>query len=61
MRGRCERTGKVPYGTEDAALRVIQKMWASPKPGKTLPCRAYQCEFCNRWHTTSQAKRGKPV
>lgn len=54
----CDRTGKVVYGTEAKAMKAVVRMWEARR-GSALPFRAYECEFCGFYHTTSKAKRGR--
>lgn len=52
LRPACPRTGKRAYPTRGAALAAIVR---GTYAGATL--RPYRCEFCRRWHLTSQPKR----
>ena len=47
---RCSRTGKRGFVSEGDAL-----IGAANLPATYV--RAYRCEFCDRWHVTSQRKR----
>lgn len=42
----------------DRALYLIWKQAINQGKKKTMPCRSYKCEICNRWHLTSKAIRG---
>jgi hypothetical protein len=48
----CE--GKRRYRSRGEALRVRNRR---QRCGATKQLRAYQCDFCHRWHLTSQKPR----
>lgn len=49
---RCA-SGKRGYTDQTTAEAVLGRIWATPKPGRRLECRAYQCPNCGQWHLTS--------
>lgn len=49
----CERTGKRGYKTRDQAEASIVRN------GEYL--RPYRCEFCHRFHLTSEPPRSEPI
>jgi len=51
---RCEETGKRGYEAKADAISV------AARASKAGPQRAYLCEFCERWHLTTQPKRRVP-
>lgn len=58
----CSRTGKRKFDTELDAQISISTVQSSNahhrhRSHRDEPSRAYECEFCHSWHTTSQAKR----
>lgn len=58
----CPKTGKESFDTElDAMIKMSNIVMSITRHRKHRfreePIRAYQCEFCHHWHTTSQAKR----
>jgi hypothetical protein len=47
--------GKTRYKDQAAAAFAIENMeWDQPIQGSL---RAYRCEYCDRWHLTSQVQR----
>jgi len=49
--------GKRVYRTEADARRVLYVAWRnaiSQGKNRDLPCRAYSCKFCHKWHLTSK-------
>lgn len=50
---KCKQTGKRGYATREDALVTLSQASRS----KAVQ-RVYRCEFCSRWHLTSQQKRG---
>lgn len=50
-------TGKKRYRDEAAALAALHGvvLWDEAAQGKEL--RAYRCDYCERWHLTSQPRR----
>lgn len=47
------KTHKVPFRSElDAKMALARRVWKDK--GET---RYYHCEFCRRWHLTSQEQR----
>ncbi|MEU4558563.1 hypothetical protein AB0F72_09235 [Actinoplanes sp. NPDC023936] len=61
MTGLC-RTGKTAWPDQEAAelaladIRAVDELMA---PGRKVPRRAYNCEFCSEWHLTSKPARRK--
>ena len=60
---KCERTGKEQFRTKlDAELKRSSLSQRAHKHRKNRfreeATRSYRCEFCGKWHLTSQAKRG---
>ena len=58
-KGFCNRANKVKYPDQLAAkmsLANISRYGREEKHGK-IPIREYKCEFCNRYHLTSQEKK----
>ena len=49
---RC-RTGKRAYRDEQQAKNAITRIRQVGEKRDTSPERAYSCEFCGRWHLTS--------
>jgi hypothetical protein len=49
---------KNPYPNQFTALRALDAIQATGKPGKK-PVRAYPCQDCHRWHLTSKKLAGK--
>lgn len=50
MPTKCKKTNKTRFADENHAnkrMNIIQR-----HPHKTVPTRAYQCEFCGGWHLT---------
>lgn len=48
--------GKKRYKDQAAAQLVINNLeWG----GETEGLRTYRCEYCGRWHLTSQAAQGR--
>jgi hypothetical protein len=47
---------KVPYQSEDEALRALLSTWRSRDPRRKEQ-RAYCCHVCQLWHLTSQPER----
>lgn len=55
-------SGKRKFPSEEAATAVIRRMWSHQyRGGKKLLTRAYQCENCRHWHTTSKRAPKKPL
>jgi hypothetical protein len=55
--GRC-RTGKVAFGSQAAADRVVHRSQTQRHDGYDHPLqRSYRCPHCGYWHTTSQRRR----
>lgn len=50
---RCDKTGKVIYASEIDAKIHLSKITIE-KYGQKRPRRAYKCQFCHKWHLTSQ-------
>ena len=50
-------TGKKRYRDEQAAMAALHGVvaWDEAAPDKEL--RAYRCDYCERWHLTSQPRR----
>jgi len=57
----CRVTGKVCYTSKIKALLALVKIEeVGPRTeGGPIPKRTYLCEFCNRFHLTSQEERPK--
>jgi len=51
----CWRTGKIGYGSREHAVRKLERNQRRFRPAQQ---RVYECEFCERWHVTSQLPRG---
>lgn len=51
----CPKTGKIRYRDEASARLVVKR--AKSRDGKPVPIRAYPCDLCGGWHTTSQPLR----
>lgn len=49
-RWECHACGKVAYGSQARACETIHHFAG----GGYVPVRAYQCEYGNGWHLTSQ-------
>lgn len=55
---------KVAFESRDEARLALARMWRNPqrvlanyaRTGK-IPCRAYECPFCGKWHLTSRPAR----
>lgn len=48
--------GKTRYKDEAAAeLAIVRSEWA--RDGEGSPLRTYRCDYCGRWHLTSQPPR----
>jgi hypothetical protein len=54
-RNRKCTTGKVGYESHRRAMIACGRIVANSRRD-SLPERAYHCDFCGRWHLTSQAK-----
>lgn len=50
-------TGKKRYKDEAAALFALHNVVEPAREGSGPPLRAYLCDFCGRWHLTSQPRR----
>ena len=50
---RCPVTYKVAFATEDRARAILAERMAAGR----FERRCYECEFCGRWHLTSQPAR----
>lgn len=55
---RCKRTGKLCFKTKESALCFGVRAMFKPK-WKTKLVRAYYCQFCKKWHITSQVQNDK--
>lgn len=52
----CDITGKVMYSQKEAFVQ-LKKMRKMPRKNKNKHVkRAYMCEFCGKWHLTSEKK-----
>lgn len=51
-RWECHACQKVSFGSQARALETLA--WAAEQDGGKKPHRAYQCEYGNGWHLTSQ-------
>lgn len=61
-RKKCYKTGKQSFDTEMEAnihISTIRLNIVTHRKHRFReePVRSYECEFCGKWHTTSQAKR----
>lgn len=49
---------KKPHPNQFAALRALEMIRTTGKPGKQ-PVRVYPCQDCSSWHLTSKRLTGK--
>lgn len=62
----CQRSKKQSFPTRlDADIeraRIIANNESKHRKRslKDVPTRSYQCEFCGKWHLTSQPKKSTP-
>lgn len=52
-------TGKLGYATEDLAKQAMYFSQVNKEPSRKFPIRVFYCEYCGRWHMTSQEKKDK--
>ena len=52
-------TGKKRFKDEAAALQALHALdpWGRGDDGDLTQLRTYRCEYCGRWHFTSQPPR----
>lgn len=55
---RCRRTGKRRYRDHEEAVGSLQKI-GNNSTREVVPVRAYECDFCDGWHVTSQEVWGR--
>ena len=60
----CYQSGKRCYETQSEAEQIIKYFrnnhytWVRRK--KTIPTRAYRCQFCGEWHLTHYKGKNRP-
>lgn len=57
----CRRTGKVGYRSVGEARAAAEQIWRRNAVKRVYHKRetgAYPCEYCPRWHLTSQIQSG---
>jgi hypothetical protein len=52
-------TGKKRFKDEAAAMQALHVMdpWGRDDEGDAAGLRVYRCDYCHRWHLTSQPPR----
>ena len=50
-------TGKKRFKDEAAATFALHNLMHVDEDGRGGPVRVYRCEYCERWHLTSQQAR----
>lgn len=48
--------GKISFDTEGSAKNELSRIRSIRNMRRSIPTRAYKCEFSNKWHLTSQPK-----
>lgn len=42
------------YDNPEECENALSEIWGTPKPGRRLECRYYQCSECEWFHLTSR-------